>query len=164
MLYRSLVFIGTLCFVCASATRAQDLCFRYLGGGGGIFVAKGQTAPGPNTCKPFNAVEKQILTNGGTGTIIGGLTGTVCTEQLNPAGIPVYDLHYSSHACRTNKDGRSYFDSGFCRFEGRPPIKGWCRGTVVAAHPTKPLEGATFLLDAFLENCNFNLEASSCPP
>jgi hypothetical protein len=145
--------------LCASGASAQDLCFRYLQGGGGIFVAKATTLPGPNTCKPFNAAEKLVP---GGGNIIGGMTGTLCRTFSNE--LPDYVLHYSSHGCFVPKNGASYFESGFCRFNGRPPIKGPCRGTVVTAHPTKPIEGAGFLLDAELTSCNELLTANVCPP
>jgi hypothetical protein len=162
MLHKTPILMMAMGLVCASSASAQDLCFNYTTSGGGIFVAKGLTLPAPNTCKPFNAAEKVAP---GGGNIIGGLTGTLCRDS-GVSGLPNYILHYSSHSCgySFSKDGASYFESGFCRFIGRPPVKGSCRGTVVTAHPTKPIEGAGFLLDAQLTNCNEVLTQNVCPP
>lgn len=163
MLPKTPIFLVTLGFFCASSGSAQaDLCFRYTQGGGGIFVAPGFTLPAANGCKPFNAAEKVTP---GSGNVIGGLTGTLCADSSASS----YVLHYSSHPCgySFSKDGASYFESGFCMFKGRPTAdgpKGMCRGTVVTAHPTKPIEGAGFLLDAMIYNCNEQLPAFVCPP
>lgn len=166
MLHKIPIGAVILGLFCASGASAQDLCFQYTTSGGGVFVAKGLTLPPANSCKPFNAAEKVV--RGDIGSVIGGLTGTLCTTSAT-SGLPRYAFHYSSHSCgySFSKDGASYFESGFCMFEGRPTaagVTGSCRGTVISAHPTKPIEGAGFLLDAKLFTCNEPLHEFPCPP
>ena len=163
MLHKASILMVALGVSCASEAGAQDLCFQYTTSGGGVFVAKGQTLPAANGCKPFNAAEKMVP--GDIGSVIGGLTGTLCADRFASR----YVLHYSSHSCgyTFSKEGNSYFESGFCMFKGRPSpsgVTGSCRGTVVTAHPTKPIEGAGFLLDAKLFTCNEALNEFPCPP
>jgi hypothetical protein len=163
MPHKTPILMVTLTMFCAGGANAQDLCFQYTNSGGGVFVAKGQTLPAANGCKPFNAVEKMVP--GDIGSVIGGLTGTLCADRFASR----YVFHYSSHSCGYSfaKQGTSYFESGFCMFKGRPSptgVIGSCRGTVVTAHPTKPIEGAGFLLDAKLSICNESLNEFPCPP
>jgi hypothetical protein len=163
MPHKTPILMVTLVMFCAGGASAQDLCFEYTNSGGGVFVAKGQSLPAANGCKPFNAAEKKV--RGDTGSVIGGLTGTLCADRFASR----YVFHYSSHSCgySFSKEGTSYFESGFCMFKGRPSpdgVIGSCRGTVVTAHPTKPIEGAGFLLDAKLSTCNQALNEFPCPP
>jgi hypothetical protein len=163
MPHKTPILVMALGMLYAGGANAQDLCFQYTTSGGGVFVAKGQTLPAANGCKPFNAAEKMV--RGDIGSVIGGLTGTLCADRFASR----YVFHYSSHSCgySFSKEGTSYFESGFCMFKGRPSpegVIGSCRGTVVTAHPTKPIEGAGFLLDAKLSICNESLNEFPCPP
>jgi hypothetical protein len=107
MLCKCLPLVAALGLVAASSPGfGADICFHYLGTGGGTLVAKGAKLPAPNTCETLALFEK--LQTGHEGAA----TGSICMDVNGATAL----FHYTYDGCTGY-----YFESATCRLCKTPP-------------------------------------------